>query len=232
MNRSVVVTSLCLFLAAPAVAQEEGLPSFWSIHDRVEEVVVPGCQEICEHVLGLVRKGLPKKEAIAFEKGFKDLMNDCVPACETDLDIKTRRCVFAAVDMDAFDMCREESEARLPPPPPPPPVVEVDETPPIRMIQPSLPTPTCEAVCRHILELSVLQIPAETAQSAPGQVQEYLPQCIAECEQDLDDQARRCFIDIPSFEAGSACDEALDGRRTNRLPNDIPFWEENLSPTD
>ena len=55
MVRSICVSLLVLFFAAPAAAEDPKKPSFWSINDRVEEVVVPGCEELCEHVLGLLR---------------------------------------------------------------------------------------------------------------------------------------------------------------------------------
>ena len=77
-----------------------------------------------------------------------------------------------------------------------------------------------------------MQIPAENATSASGQIQSYLPQCVAECKEDLDEEARRCFMNIPSFEDGDVCDEALDARRSIKDPIDIPFWEEKLIPTE
>ena len=215
MVRSACLLLICLACAAPAAGQESKKPSFWSIRERIEETVVPSCREVCEHTLGLFGAGLPKKEAKALQEGTAGLMKECVPSCETDLDTKVRRCIVAAADTDAFDRCKAEGE------PPAPAAVTVEPPPPALP-----PAPGCEAVCLHILEMAMMQIPTEDRQSSPGQIETYLPQCIAECDVDLDDEARRCFMSAETLETGEACDEALEARRPPPPDPYLPFYEE------
>ncbi|MFH1529171.1 MAG: hypothetical protein ABIK09_00385 [Pseudomonadota bacterium] len=214
---------LCLVCAAPAVGQESKTFSFWSIRERVDALVVPGCREVCEHTLGLLRAGLPQKEAMALQKGSAGLMKECVPSCETDLDTMERRCLITAVDMDAFERCKAESEARRAPPPA---LVEIAAPPP-----PLLPpAPDCEAVCLHILEMAVMQIPSQGGQSTPSQIEVYLPQCVVACVADLDEEARRCFMVASTTTEGEACDEALEARRPPPPDPNLPFYEEAPAP--
>ena len=216
MLRSAGLLMLCLVCAAPALAEEPGKPSFWSIRDRIDAVVVPGCEEVCVHTLGLFKAGLPEKEAKVLEKGIAELTRECLSSCEADLGPTARRCLVAARDLDAFDRCQAEHEVRKAPPPAPPKV----EAPP------APPAPSCEAVCRHILEMAVQQIASADRQSTPAEIESYLPQCVAECEADLDDEARRCFMRASTIRDGEACDEALDARRPPPPDPDRPFFED------
>ncbi len=218
MLRTSCLVLLVLACAAPAIADEPREPSFWSIRDRIEEVVVPDCPEVCAHTLGLFQAGLPGKEAKALMESGAQLTKECLASCEADLDTMARRCITMAQTLEAFDRCKAAHEARMAPPAPP-------EAPEV-VVPPPPPAPTCEAVCRHILEMAVQQIANADARSTPTEVDQYLPQCVAECEADLDDEARRCFMAASTIQDGEGCDEALDARRPPAPDPDRPFYEE------
>ncbi len=79
--------------------------------------------------------------------------------------------------------------------------------------------------------MAVNQILAEGSETGMSkEIETYLPQCIAECKADLDDEARRCFMKAESFEAGAHCDEALDARRPKASDPTRPFWEDTTPP--
>ena len=224
MIRIVGLSMLCLLIAAPLSSQEKKKPQFWSIGEKVEETVMPSCQDVCKHVLGMFQQGLPDKEVSALKAGTGELMKACVPSCETDLDSKARRCVMEAQDLEGFNLCQIEHQARHSTAAKPvPPATEP-------LAAPSTPAPSCDVVCRHILEMAVQQILGEGRDAAAADVETYLPQCVAECVTDLDDEARRCFMKAESFEAGAHCDEALELRRNRQSDPSRPFWEENTPP--
>jgi len=223
MIRIFGLSLLCLLVAAPASSQEK--KPFWSIGEKVEEALMPSCQDVCKHVLGLFRQGLPDKEVSALKASTGELLKECVPSCEAELGSKARRCIMGAKDLEGFELCHIEHQARhATPTKPAAPAIEAP-------LPPSTPAPSCDVVCRHILDMAVKQILSDGSETGmSGEIEAYLPQCIAECEADLDEEARRCFMKAATFEAGAYCDEALDLRRKRQSDPSRPFWEENTTP--
>ena len=82
-----------------------------------------------------------------------------------------------------------------------------------RDAKPIVAVPTCTAVCVHIMELALVGVPDDEKAAVQEAGKEVLKECVPQCEEELDGEARSCFMKAGKMEDGDACDKALLERR-------------------
>lgn len=94
-------------LAGTAQAQEVGPPA-----------TIPNCAEVCKHIMALALETVPEGEREAARAAGAEVLKECIPGCETDLDSEARTCFMKArsmADGDACDKALTERKRKLEP---------------------------------------------------------------------------------------------------------------------
>ncbi len=84
------------------------------------------------------------------------------------------------------------------------------EVTPVKLIPGTIPS--CAAVCSHIMDLALEDVPEAEKAAARSAAAEVMEECVPQCETDLDNDARICFSQATYMADGDACDKALSER--------------------
>jgi hypothetical protein len=108
MARTLHFSLLMIVLGLPATVYGQEV----SPH-KLSNVVVPSCAAVCNHIMDLALSDVPEEERAAARAAANEVMEECIPQCETDLDEESRVCFFKAKNMADGDACDKALSERL-----------------------------------------------------------------------------------------------------------------------
>jgi hypothetical protein len=182
------------------------LPLFLATSVQAEEVPLSDCGVGCRTIIDVsIPAGQLAKVRAEAPQVIQEALDDCVKEC-VKLPLAAQKCFRTARTEEEFGDCEKASGTTAQKPPVTTPVDSPAAVVPDKLPARKVLVPSCETVCYHIMDLALVDIPAQSFAEARAAASDVIPGCLTECRENLDDLAKICLYKAEDMAAGELCD--------------------------